>query len=108
MTRLDGGTIWLVILGMGALTFLIRYSFIGLSRLELPAAVQRALRFLPAAVLSALVLPALLYPQGRLEFSLGNAHLLAGLAATLIAWRSKSTLLTLGVGMLSLWLLQSL
>lgn len=108
MTRLDGATLWLVILGMGVLTFLIRYSFIGLARLALPAAVRRALRFLPAAVLSALVLPALVYPAGELELSLGNAHLLAGLAAALVAWRSKSTLLTLVVGMLALWLLQSL
>ena len=101
------GTLWLTILGMGVITFGLRYSFIALSgRLELPSTLRRALRFVPAAVLSALVLPALVYPSGELFLSLENDRLVAGLIALVVAWRSKSMLLTLLVGMVALWILQ--
>ena len=107
MTDLSASTIWLIILGMGAITFALRYSFIALSgRLELPPTLRRALRFVPAAVLSALVLPALVYSSGELFLSVANDRLVAGLTALVVAWRSKSILLTLLVGMVALWLLQ--
>ena len=107
MTDLSTGTVWLTILGMGAITFGLRYSFIALSgRLELPPALRRALRFVPAAVLSALVLPALVYPSGELFLSPSNDRLVAGLIALVVAWRSRSILLTLLVGMGALWVLQ--
>ena len=107
MTDLNTGTLWLIIIGMGVITFALRYSFIALAgRLELPPVLQRALRFVPAAVLSALVLPALVYPGGELNLSLGNDRLLAGLVALVVAWRTKSILPTLIVGMAALWLLQ--
>lgn len=107
MTNLSTPTIWLTILGMGVITFGLRYSFIALSgRLELPPTLRRALRFVPAAVLSALVLPALVYPGGELFLSLGNDRLMAGLIALVVAWRSRSILLTLLVGMVALWTLQ--
>ncbi|CAN5886677.1 AzlD domain-containing protein [soil metagenome] len=107
MTNLSTSTIWLTILGMGVITFGLRYSFIALSgRLELPPTLRRALRFVPAAVLSALVLPALVYPGGELFLSLSNDRLVAGLIALVVAWKSKSILLTLVVGMVALWLLQ--
>ncbi len=107
MTDLSTGTLWLTILGMGVITFGLRYSFIALSgRLELPPTLRRALRFVPAAVLSALVLPALIYPSGELFLGFANDRLVAGLVALVVAWRSKSILLTLLVGMVTLWVLQ--
>lgn len=107
MTELSSGSIWLIMLGMGGAAFLIRYSFIGLSsRLELPLALRRALRFLPAAIFSALVFPELLYPEGELDISFANHDLLAGLVALAVAWRSKNILLTLLSGMAALWLLR--
>jgi branched-subunit amino acid transport protein len=50
----------------------------------------------------------LFYQNGTLEVSLGNERLLAGLVAALIAWRTRSVLLTLGGGMAVLWTLQTL
>ena len=50
----------------------------------------------------------LLRPNGPLDISLSNVRLLAGLAATLVAWRTKNVLLTIGVGMAALWILQAL
>ncbi len=100
--------LWLTILGAGAVTFALRLSFIALlGRVEMPAYLVEALRFVPVAVLTAVVIPLLFYEDGALEVSLGNERLLAGLVAALIAWRTRSVLLTLGGGMATLWILQA-
>jgi branched-subunit amino acid transport protein len=102
-------TLWLAIVGAGAITFALRLSFIALlGRIEIPLSLGRALRFVPAAVLTAVVIPLLLYENGALEVSPGNERLLAGLVAALIAWRTRSVLFTLGGGMVTLWTLQAL
>lgn len=99
--------IWLVMLLGGALTFGMRFSFIYLfGRFDIPETLQRALRFVPPAVLSAIVFPDLLMPSGRLDLSLGNYRLLAGFVAVLVAWWTKNTLLTILAGMTALLLLQ--
>jgi len=96
--------IWLTILGMALVTFGTRASALLLiGEGELPLNVRRALRYVPPAVLTAIIFPALLAPDGPLDISLGNARLLAGIAAGLIAWRARSTLLAIGAGMLLLW-----
>jgi branched-subunit amino acid transport protein len=101
-------TLWLAMAGAGAVTFALRLSFIALlARTEISPLLVRALRFVPAAVLTSLVIPLLLYANGSLEVSLGNERLLAGLAAVLIAWRTRSVPLTLAGGMVSLWTLQA-
>lgn len=101
-------TLWLAILGSGAVTFALRLSFIALlARIEIPPLFGRALRFVPAAVLTAVVTPLLLYDNGSLEVSALNERLLAGLVAALIAWRTRSVLFTLGGGMATLWTLQA-
>jgi len=100
--------VWLTILGAGVITFAIRLSLIALmGRLEVPPLVQRALRFVPPAVLSAIIFPELLRHSGPLDVSLGNTRLLAGGLAALIAWRTKNVLLTIGVGMTAQWILQA-
>ncbi|MEX1152953.1 AzlD domain-containing protein [Parvibaculum sp.] len=103
-------TLWLSIVAIGVGTFVLRLSFIGLSgRLALPVAVTRALRFVPAAVLSAIILPAALrLPEGGLDVSIDNPRLIACVVAAGIAWATKSVLATLIVGMGTLWLLQAL
>jgi branched-subunit amino acid transport protein len=101
--------LWLTIAGAGAVTFALRLSFIALlGRTETPLFLGRALRFVPAAVLTAVVIPLLFYEEGALEVSLGNERLLAGLLAALIAWRTRSVPLTLGGGMATLWALQAM
>jgi branched-subunit amino acid transport protein len=101
-------TVWLVIVGMGLVTFAIRLSLIILlGRVEVPRLVTRALHFVPPAVLSAIIFPELLRPAGQLDLSLGNARLLAGALATVVAWRTKNVLLTIAVGMATLWVLNS-
>jgi branched-subunit amino acid transport protein len=101
--------LWLTIAGTGAVMFALRLSFIALlGRIEVPALLERALRFVPAAALTALTIPFLIYENGALQIPLGNERLLAGLVAALIAWRTRSVLFTLGAGMATLWTLQVL
>ncbi|MFN2196127.1 MAG: AzlD domain-containing protein [Anaerolineales bacterium] len=101
--------IWLVIILGGALTYLIRLSFIVLiGQRQIPAWLSQGLRFVPPAVLSAIIFPELLMPGGTLDISWGNLRLFAGLAAALVAWRTRNVLLTIAVGMGVLYLLQAL
>ena len=91
---------------MGVITYAIRLVPIWLlERTTITAGWRQALRFVPAAVLSAIILPELFMPGGVLDVSLGNGRLLAGLAAILVAWRTQNILWALAVGMGLLWLL---
>jgi branched-subunit amino acid transport protein len=99
--------VWLLLIGMGLVTYAIRLSLIVLiGRVDVPPLIQRALRFVPPAVLSAIIFPELLRPGGTLDLSFGNVRLLAGILAALVAWRTRNVLLTIGVGMVALWVLQ--
>jgi branched-subunit amino acid transport protein len=96
-----------IILGMAAVTMAERLSFLTwLGRARVPLIVTRALRLVPAAVLSALIWPGLLYRGGVPDLSLDNARLWAGLVAAVVAWRTRSVWLTLLVGMGGLLLMQ--
>ncbi len=100
---------WLIIIAMGVVTFGIRLlPIVLLGRIEIPLVVQRALRFVPPAVLSAIIAPELLMSGGQVDLSLGNARLIAGVLATIVAWRTKNVLLTIAVGMIALWVLGSI
>ncbi len=101
--------LWLTIVLAGLLTFAIRLSFIVLlHNVAVPLWFQRALRFVPPAVLSAIILPGLVSYNGSPDLSFGNARLIAGILAGLVAWRTKNVLLTICVGMLGLVALQAL
>ena len=102
-------TIWLAMIGLGLLTFLTRFSFIALlERWQAPVIVQRALRFVPVAVLTAIIIPELVLPNGTLDVQPGNPRLLAGLVAALVAWKTRNVIWTIVAGMAVLWMLQLL
>jgi branched-subunit amino acid transport protein len=102
-------SLWLVILFAGLLTFATRLSFIFLlDRIHVPDWFRRGLRFVPAAVLSAIILPELATRNARLDISLHNPQLYAGALATLVAWRTKNILLTISLGMAALLVFQAL
>ncbi|MFP4529914.1 MAG: AzlD domain-containing protein [Halodesulfurarchaeum sp.] len=98
--------LWVAIVAIGLLTFGIRVSFIALfSRVdEIPPRVQTLLRYVPAAVLAGLVVPAFVTvgPSGTPELD----KLLAGGAAATVAWRTENVLYTLVAGMGTLWVLR--
>ncbi len=97
---------WFTIIGMGLITYAIRLTpILLLERFELSPALRQALKFVPVAVLTAIIVPELVMPGGAVDVSLGNGRLLAGLLAILVAWRTKNVLWTIAVGMAALWLL---
>jgi branched-subunit amino acid transport protein len=99
---------WAVITVVGVLNFLSRLSFIAVfARVEMPPPVARALRFVPAAMLTAIVVPAVVFvAPGALAFSYTNPKLVAALVATFIAWKARSAVATMATGMVALWLVQ--
>lgn len=102
-------TLWIIVIAIGLLTYGIRLSFIALvGDRTLPPFAQSMLRFVPFAVLSAIIMPELVLRQGKVDLSLTNARLLVGIVAIIIAWRTKNALLTIVVGMATLWLAQAL
>lgn len=99
--------IWLVMFLGGLITFGMRFSLIYLfGRFQVPETMRRALHYVPPAVLSAIIFPELFLREGEWYVSLDNYRLLAGLAAILVAWFSKNTLITIIAGMVVLFLLQ--
>jgi len=99
--------IWLIMFIGGLLTFGMRFSLIFLfGRLEVPQTMRKALHYVPPAVLSAIIFPELLYHADHLDLSFGNIRLFAGIIATLVAWYTKNTLLTILAGLLALLILQ--
>lgn len=93
-----------LIIGIG--TFIFRFSFIFLyGKMKLPQWVHRAMRFVPPAVLSALVFPAILIKDQELWLSYDNPRLLAGMVAIAIAWKTKNLLLTIASGLGIFWLI---
>jgi len=99
--------IWLVMILGGLVTFGMRFSLIYLfGRFQVPETMRRALHYVPPAVLSAIIFPELFLRNGSLDISRDNTRMLAGLAAMLVAWFSKNTLITIIAGMVVLFLLQ--
>jgi branched-subunit amino acid transport protein len=98
-----GWLVWAVIVAAGVGTFLLRASFLLLfERMGgIPPRLVRALGYVPAAVLAALVVPALVAPGGDATV-VGNNRLLAGAVAALVAWRTENVLATIVVGMVAL------
>ena len=65
--------LWGMFLAAGLGTFAMRLSFVELyGRLRIPSVLSRALLYVPASVLAALVLPAVVYPNGQGAFVLNN------------------------------------
>jgi branched-subunit amino acid transport protein len=99
--------LWIVILAVGLLNYLSRLSFIAVfARRSMPPLLARALKYVPAAMLTALILPMILAtPAAAGAF---NPRVVAALIAGIVAFYTHSTLKTLAAGMAALWLLQAL
>ncbi len=95
---------WLVIIGMGLVTYFIRLSpVLLLERFELNDNIKQALRFVPVAVLTAIVFPEMFQPGGQLNLTLENERMLAGFIAIIVAYVTKNVIWTVLLGMIALW-----
>jgi len=96
------------IAGISLATFVTRSALLLFgSTLQLPPALEAALRFAPACALAAIIVPDLLLQGGEPVWSLDNHRLLAGAAGTLLFVAFRNTFVTIIGGMCVFWLLQA-
>ena len=88
-----------LIVGMMIVTFAVRYIVLGFGgRLHLSETFTHLLRYIPPAVLTAIVVPAVLMPTEPLT---GNPRLIGAIVAILVSYRTQNLLLTIAIGMLT-------
>ncbi len=98
--------VWSAVLLAGIGTYAFRASFLFLfERIgDVPPRVQTGLDMVPVAVLSALVVPAVLAPEETIVI-VGNDRLLAALLASVVAWYTENILATIVAGLVALLLI---
>lgn len=98
---MSAADIWLTIALLALATVLTRTSFFMLASTRMPARLQQALRYAPAAALAAIVLPDLVLNGGGVATAIDwtNPRLLAGAGATLFFLATRHLLGTIVVGM---------
>lgn len=98
---------WLAIAAVCLVTFALRASFIVFADPHrFPRAFRHALKFVPPAVLAAIVALGLALPEGHMDLSAHNLRLVAGLIAIVGTIFLRGTLAAIGIGMGALWGLQ--
>jgi branched-subunit amino acid transport protein len=98
-------SVLLIFVAMAAATYFTRYAMIATMARELPPLLGRWLRFVPAAVLAAIVAPAALAPEGRLTIDIRAWAVLIGVV---VAWRTRSVLWTIVGGLAAFYLIRRL
>lgn len=100
-------TFWFVILALAGGTFLLRSLPLWLhGRTPAPRWLERLLRHVPAAALTALVVPASLYTRSNGAYEVAPARIVAAVAALIVAAKTRNVLWTLLTGMAVLWIAQ--
>jgi len=91
---------WLI-LGMFTITFSIRFlMFAFAGKITFPIWLQQSLKFVPPAVLTAIIVPSVVMPLGDINISSNNVYLLAAIISVVISLVTKSLLKTIFFGML--------
>lgn len=104
--RLD---IVLIIAGAALVTLIPRIvPLMVLSRFKLPDMALRWLNYVPVSVMAALVAQELLLSNGKLALTADNVSLLAAVPTFWVAFRTRSLLSTVLVGILAVMLLRLL
>lgn len=90
----------ILIAGMAAVTFGIRYFLFALAdRIRMAPWIEASLKFIPPGVLTAITLPAVLLPKGEWHLSFSNPYLAAALVTTAAGILTRNLLATIAVGL---------
>ncbi|MDR3542068.1 MAG: AzlD domain-containing protein [Desulfosporosinus sp.] len=101
--------VFYIIIGMALVTYFTRFGALALFRFTgVPTGLNRWLKYVPVAILTALIVPSLLLPKGYLDISLNNHYLIAGVVAAFVAYKSRNIIATLGFGMSIMFILKLL
>jgi branched-subunit amino acid transport protein len=100
--------IWLVMILGGIFTFATRFVMLsGWVAHCLPRWLIDVLAFVPIAVLTAILLPAVLIDPVTQQITVvGNARIVAAVVATIIALLTRNVIATISSGLTTLWFVQ--
>lgn len=91
-----------VLVGMTLVTYIPRMlPAMGLYRVNLPGWCLKFLDYIPVAVLSALLFPSIMMPNGRLNISITNPYLIASIPTVISAYFSRNLFIPVIVGIIS-------
>ena len=99
----------LMILGMALINLVIRWPvYLFANHFRFPPIIERALAFVPVAVLTAIIVPTVLYPGdgSQLALTWKNPALLASLVAVATSYLSKNLFATIGAGVVAFLILR--
>ena len=103
----DDEMIWAIIIITGLFTFVMRFVMLsGFAPRKLPTVFEEARSFVPIAVLTAILVPAVLIGEDNKIMLLDNAQLPAAIVAVVVALISRSIVITISIGLCALWLLK--
>jgi branched-subunit amino acid transport protein len=95
----------LLVLGMGIVTYMPRWiPLILLSRRPLPEWLRQWLDFIPVAVLSALIMPAVVTSGDPRHLDVLQPALLVSIPVCIFAWKTRSLAGTVIIGMALFWI----
>jgi branched-subunit amino acid transport protein len=97
-----------MIIGMALINLAIRWPvYLFANHFRFPPLIERALAFVPVAVLTAIIVPTVLYPDDKtLDVSWHNPSLLAAVLAAVVGRVTKNLFATIGIGMAAYLLLR--
>ena len=97
---------WSLIIIAGIITFLTRFSMIGLLKKDmLTEKTKVILSYVPSAIFPAIIFPAILLDINGVIFFESNAKIVASIVAIFIGYLTKNIILTIFSGLFSYWIL---
>jgi branched-subunit amino acid transport protein len=101
--------IWIIMIVTGLLNFAMRISmFSGLFQGTVAPSLRSVLRFVPIAVLSAVIAAAVFIDPASGAVSVHFSKVLAATLAAIVAWITQSVLATIAVGLSTIWIMGAL
>ena len=98
--------LWGLILTCGLFTFLTRFlPLAGLLPEKLPPVIERAMHYVPVAVLSPIIIYSVFLPTGEVS-TIDNMRIPAALLALVATVVTGRVIVTIVVGMVTLWALE--
>ena len=103
---MDNMILWSLILTCGLFTFLTRFlPLAGLLPEKLPPIIERAMHHVPVAVLTPIIIYSVFLPAGEVAL-INNMRIPAALLALIVTMVTGRVIVTIVVGMASLWALE--
>jgi branched-subunit amino acid transport protein len=92
---------------MAIVTYITRISFLTIfRRLKLPDPINRSLKYIPVGILTAIIISGIFAKDGKMNLSINNSYLAAGVLSGLVAYRWKNVLMAMFAGILTVILFQ--